>query len=73
MNNYKEKVAKSSNDKDSNKQSDKQKEIQRLLNTAFHTEKRMISLEVPAIGGLFQTDIVLDLKDRNIFNIALEI
>ncbi len=33
----------------------------------------MLSLEVPVIDGLFQADMILDLKTRQVFNIALEV
>jgi hypothetical protein len=43
----------------------------RLINQAFKDEPRMLSPEVPV--SLYQVDIVLDLKQRNLFNIAIEV
>lgn len=43
----------------------------RLLNQAFKDEPRMISPEVPV--SIYRIDMVLDLKQRNLFNIALEV
>ena len=53
------------------KQSDTQKEVSRLLNQAFHSEPRLISPEVKV--GMYSIDMVLDLKQRGLFNLALDI
>jgi hypothetical protein len=41
------------------------------VNKAFYDEPRIVSPEVPV--SMFKIDIVLDLKQRKVFNIALEI
>ncbi len=51
--------------------SDMQKQVNRLLSMAFKDEPRLISPEVPV--SLFKVDMILDLKQRNLFNLALEV
>lgn len=51
--------------------SDSQRQITRLLDNAFSDESRMINVEVKA--SIYRIDIVLDLKDRNLSNLAIEV
>lgn len=43
----------------------------RLVNKAFYQEPRIVSPEVPV--SIYKIDIVLDLKHRSLFNLALEV
>ena len=45
--------------------------MHRLIKNAFYDEPRNLSSEVKC--GPYSIDIVLDLKDRKIFNLAIEI
>ena len=51
--------------------SESQRQITRLLDNAFCGEDRVISPEVKA--SLYRIDIVLDLKDRDLYNLAIEV